>query len=331
MQVMHRMYNFISSMKTGLVLLLLVGLASVIGSSVLPRTFSQAPVFRLLLLLLLLNMIFCTVNRIRRTLRFLRNKPGSKTWFRHLGSLLLHLGIVLIIIGGIIYVAYGQQERIHLFAGEQVNMSQVLDIDDPFTLHLDDFRIEFNEDGSPSQYVSEVTILEQGQKVDQAVISVNYPLNYQGVKAYQTSFGYRVNADYIAENGEEKSESFLEGARLKPGGTNRTVKIYKYIPNFNPEYGMKTITMRPDNPHVIFSVYEDDKLLGVGAAKFNEPVQIDDKVNISFTGVEPYTILEVKYDPGLPLAMVGGIILMLGICLDVLAAPVRKKSANTQQ
>ena len=46
----------------------------------------------------------------------------------------------------------------------------------------DDFRIEFNEDGSPSQYVSEVTILEQGQKVDQAVISVNYPLNYQGLR-----------------------------------------------------------------------------------------------------------------------------------------------------
>ncbi|MGE5543350.1 MAG: cytochrome c biogenesis protein ResB [Bacillota bacterium] len=324
------MYSFISSMKTGLAVLVLIGLASAIGSAVLPQTFYQTPVFKLLLLLLLLNMVLCTFNRIKRTIRFLLARPGSNAWFRNLGILLLHLGTVLILVGGLIYSAYGQNERIHLLVGDKEDMRQVLDIEHPFTLQLDDFKIEFNKDGSPSQYVSEVTILEQGQKVDQVTISVNHPLKYKGVKAYQYSYGYMITAEYIAENGEKKSNSFVEGDWLKPDGTDRKVKIYKYIPNFNPAHGMKTLSLRPDNPRVIFSVYEDDKFLGVGAAKFNEPVQIDENAIISFTGLEPYTVLEVKYDPGLPLVLAGGIILMLGVCLAVLTAPVRKKPAATQ-
>lgn len=324
---MHKVYNFISSMKTGLFLLLLIGLASAIGSSLLPSTFFQTPLFELLLLLLLVNMILCTINRIKRTSRVLISKPGSRVWLRQLGIISLHLGIVLILIGGLVYSTSGQNERIHLMSGDQVDMGQVLDIKHPFTIELDEFRIEFNEDGSPSQYISEVTVLEQGQEVEQVAISVNYPLNYRGVKAYQSSFGYLITTQYVAKNNTEKVEGFLEGQWLEPADTNRRIKIYKYIPNFNPEYGMASVSMRPDNPHIVFSVYEDNKLLGVGAAKINEPTQIDENVYITFSGVEPYTILDVKADPGLPLVMVGGIILMLGVCLALLAAPVRKKNS----
>jgi cytochrome c biogenesis protein len=314
-------------MKTGVALLLLVGAASAIGSSVMPNTFYQTAIFELLLVLLLINMTFCTINRVKKTYRVLLGKSSIKVWLRQFGIISLHLGIVLILIGGVVYATSGQAKRIHLFAGDRVDMSQVLDIKHPFTVQLDEFRIEFNEDGSPSQYISEVTILEQGQKIDQVMISVNFPLNYQGVKAYQTSFGYLIKAEYFDENGIEKSAKFIEGEWLEPAGTDRMVKIYRYIPNFNPAYGMNSITLRPDNPHIVFSVYEDDELLGVGAAQLNEPTQIDENVYITFTGVEPYTILEVKSDPGLPLVMVGGIMFMLGVCLAVFTAPVRKKNS----
>lgn len=325
---MHRIYNFISSMKTGLVLLLLIGLASAIGSSLLPYTFFQTPFFELLLLLLLFNMILCTINRIKRTYRVLIAKTGSRVWLRQLGVISLHLGIVLILIGGLVYSTSGQNDTIHLMSGDQVDMAQVLDIKHPFTLQLDEFRIEFNEDGSPSQYISEVTVLEQGQAVERIAISVNYPLNYRGVKAYQSSFGHLITTQYVAKNGAEKVEGFLEGQWLEPADTDRKIKVYKYIPNFDPNHGMVSVSMRPDNPHIVFSVYEDDKLLGVGAAKINEPTQIDENTYITFSAVEPYTILDVKADPGLPVVLVGGIILMLGVCLALLAAPVRKKKSN---
>jgi len=325
MQGFYRFYSFISSMKTGLFLLLLIGAASAVGSSLLPNTFYQLAGFKLLLLLLLVNMTLCTFNRVKRSYRVLTKRFGSRVWFRQLGILALHLGIVLVLVGGLVYATSGQSTRIHMAAGEQVDISQVLDIKNPFTLQLEEFRIEFNEDGSPSQYISKVTVLENGQTVDQKEISVNYPLNYHGVKFYQTSFGYMVEAAYPAEIGKEKSELFFEGQWLEPAGTDRRVKVYKYIPNFNPAYGMRTVGMRPDNPHIIISVYENEELLGIGAAKLNEPTEIDENVYITFTGVEPYTILEVKSDPGLPLVVSGGIALMLGVCMAILAAPVRKK------
>lgn len=316
----------VSSMKTGLVLLLLIGLASAVGSSLRPDKFFHTPVFEILLLLLLLNMILCTVNRFRVTYAVILRSRVSKIWFRQLGILLLHLGIVLVLTGGIANAGYGQNTAMHMLAGDQVNMDKILKIKHPFAVRLNEFKIEFNEDGSPSQYISTVTIAEDEQTIKQVAISVNHPLNYKGVKAYQSSFGHLVKAKYTATNGEEKLDQFMEGETVQPANTNREVKIFRYIPNFHPVHGLNSITLRPDNPHVIYSVYEGDELLGVGAAKLNESIHIDENADIVFTGVEPYTILQVKSDPGLPLVLVGGILLMLGVCLAIPAAPVRKKT-----
>lgn len=85
MEYVRRIYKFISSMKTGLIVLVLIGVASAIGSALLPRTFYQTPVFKLLLFLLLLNMFLCTSNRIRLTVRLLLAAPTSKAWYRNLG------------------------------------------------------------------------------------------------------------------------------------------------------------------------------------------------------------------------------------------------------
>ncbi|WP_347490243.1 cytochrome c biogenesis protein ResB [Desulfoscipio sp. XC116] len=323
MGAMRRIYKFISSMQTGLSLLFMIGVASAAGASLLPGTFFKAPLFRLLLLLLLLNMIFCTVNRLQSTYRILLKRP-SRVWLRQTGTLLLHLGIILVLLGGAMYAVRGQDSRIQLFAGDRLDISQVLDIKHPFTVRLNKFRIDFNKDGSPSQYISEVSVLEHGRKIKDVPISVNNPLHHAGVKVYQGSFGYSIKAKYTDKSGARQTGRFMAGDLLEPANTNRVVKIYRYIPHFNPVYGIDSVTMRPDNPHIIFSVYEGDKLLGIGAAKFGEPACIDEDVYLVFSGVEPYTILQVKSDPGLPLAMVGGMVLMLGICLAIPAAPVKR-------
>jgi len=326
MAIMQQIYKFISSMKTGLVLLLMIGLASAAGASLLPGTFFKTAFFEALLVLLLLNMTLCTVNRLKTTCRLLLKHVGSRAWFRQAGILLLHGGMILILLGAGVYAFQGQESRIHLCAGEQVDMSRVLKVKHPFTVRLNEFRIDFNEDGSPSQYVSEITVLEQGKKIKDISVNVNNPLNYNGVKAYQSSFGHLVEVQYTAKNGAKQIDRFAEGDLLEPANTDRTVKIYRYIPNFNPAHGMNSVTMRPDNPHIIFSVYAGDKLLGIGTAKFNEPTRIDEDVYLVFKGVEPYTILQVKADPGLPLALTGGILLLLGICLAVLTAPAKKSA-----
>ncbi|MEA1960557.1 MAG: cytochrome c biogenesis protein ResB [Bacillota bacterium] len=325
MDSMKKIYHFISTMKTGLMLLVLLGLAAAMGRVIFPDSFSHAILFKMLLLLLLINMTCCTINRIIwfKSVFIYKRRKG---FLKQFGILLLHAGIVLIMIGGVIFSCYGGSEQIQIVKHETKDISHVIKTNQvkPISMHLDDFKIEFNDDGSASQYYSFLTLLEDGQTKEKAVISVNHPLNCGGVKAYQMSFGYKVKVKHINSEGMETEDLFNEGDVLKIPGTERVVKIFRYIPNFDPAHGMTSITMRSDNPRIIFSVYENNNLLGVGAVEFGERVEIDNNVFAVFTGVEPYTVLCVKSDPGLPMVLSGGVMFMLGVCLALLTSHSKK-------
>ncbi|MEN6460987.1 MAG: cytochrome c biogenesis protein ResB [Syntrophomonas sp.] len=327
-----RIYRSISSMKTGLVLLVLIALASALGSAFLPDVFFNTVLFKCLLLLLFLNMVLCTINRLNRFKSGFIKGTKSRQWLpRQIGIILLHAGIVFILAGGTIYAYLGQSGEISIATGDTVDISKVITIDKPFSLRLDDFKIKFNKDGSPSQYYSYVTILEDDKIIRQETISVNHPLKYQEIKAYQQSFGYMVKVKPVDNAGHVTEKLLEEGDLLKITGTKRVVKMYRYFPNFDPAGGMGQTSMKPDNPRVVYSVYENDKLLGVGAAKFGDKIEIDNNIYITFTGVEPYTVLEVKSDPGLPLALAGGLMFMIGVSLALLATPVKRKSSMVNQ
>lgn len=64
-----------------------------------------------------------------------------------------------------------------------------------FTVRCDSFYIEYYPNGMPKDYVSHVTVLENGQEVLKKVIEVNEPLIYKGITFYQSS--YQPYQDYI--------------------------------------------------------------------------------------------------------------------------------------
>lgn len=322
----RKMYKSISSMRTGLALLVLIGLISVLGSAVMPEVFFKTKLFKSILALLFLNMTLCTINRIIWfRCRFGKNqsKPG---WTRQLGIIALHAGIVLILLGGTVYAVYGENSQVRILTGDTVDISQVISVKTPFALKLNEFKIDFNPDGSPSQYYSDVSLLEAGQIKSNASISVNHPLKYGGVKAYQQSFGYLVKVGHTDDSANPVENLLEEGDLLKLPGTTRVVKIYRYCPDFDPAAGMQQTSMKPDNPRIIYSVYEDNKLLGVGAAEFGERVEIDSGAYVTFTGVEPFTVLRVKSDPGLPVVLGGGLMFMLGVTFSLFLTPGQAKS-----
>ena len=327
MSALRKVYRFVSAMQTGLVLLALIGTVSALGSAFWPDAFFNTRLFKLLFFLLFLNITSCTANRLSRfKRRFWKGFQDRRGWLRQFGMLLLHAGTVLVIAGGAVYAFYGQQAVINLAEGETVDVSGFVKGQRPFALHLNEFEIEFNQDGSPSQYYSQVAVLDDGAGVKKYSLSVNHPLCYGGVKAYQESFGYLVKARSMTGAGGEKEDLLTEGEILPLPGTERVVKVFRYVPNFDPSCGMNSKTLRPDNPRVIFSVYEGNKLLGVGAAKFGERLEIDDASSVVFTGVEPYTVLKLKSDPGLPSAMAGGVMLAAGVLLAVFSRPSRLES-----
>ncbi len=321
-----RIFKLFSSMTVGLVLLALIGRTSAVGSSLWPDDFFQAGYFRVLLALLLINMALCTINT---TMKFVRQRSRiNRDWrklLRNVSLLMLHGGIVFILIGAGLYSWQGHSVQLSIREGDMVHIDEVIPVSDPFTLKLDKFYIEYHEDGSPSQYYAELAVLQEGSIAQKQTIKVNYPLVYKGVKFYQSSYGYLT--EVIIRDGKTTPQTVLaqDGDIIPFDHTTRTLKVFKYIPDFDPEAGLITKSDQPVNPRVVYSVYQDDSLLGVGAAPFGEAINIDEDVIIEFGLSLPYSVLTVKTDPGLPLVSAGGIMLMLGVCLVLFSPRSRKK------
>ncbi|MCW8918111.1 MAG: cytochrome c biogenesis protein ResB [Gammaproteobacteria bacterium] len=115
--------------------------------------------------------------------------------FSKYGFFLVHGGVVLICVGGLITSQLGfrgvmnlpEQEsdnRIYVSEGSSYRTLQL-----PFLVRNDDFDISFYKSGMPSEYSSQLTLHRDGQDILSKRITVNDPLRYQGVTFYQASFG----------------------------------------------------------------------------------------------------------------------------------------------
>lgn len=121
----------------------------------------------------------------------------SGRWTR-LGYMVVHIGFLLVLAGGMAGSIWGWTGRMNVpeggssdivdreRKGDQVRLS--------FALACDKFSItyykdEHGHDGTPSEYKSNVTVLENGKPVLKTEILVNSPLTYKGLTFYQSNYG----------------------------------------------------------------------------------------------------------------------------------------------
>jgi cytochrome c biogenesis protein len=132
--------------------------------------------------------------------RLLFAQKGGWTRF---GVYVVHCSILIILVGALIGSSKVARNVLHnphfafkgsvmLPEGESTNhivafkSGEHIDLD--FHLRCNAFTIEYYPNGMPKSYRSEVTIIENGQPVRDAVIEVNQPLTYKGVTFYQSSY-----------------------------------------------------------------------------------------------------------------------------------------------
>ena len=107
-----------------------------------------------------------------------RNRVGL--W----GAWICHLGIVLIVIG----YALGQMtlfdSMIHGLPGETLEIDGT-----PYSVTIDDFRVERNETGFIRQYSTDLTVTDASKSTRSGTSSVNSPAKLFGYKFYQEATG----------------------------------------------------------------------------------------------------------------------------------------------
>ncbi len=239
---------------------------------------------------------------------------ASSGRLRSPGTMLLHAGIVVITIGGLIGSLFGWRGMVYLKAGETAPLPP----DSAAVLRVDEFRIVTGHGGAIRSYVSTVTILgTRGETLAAGSIEVNRPLGYKGVNIHQSSYTMgegefaRASVSYRLRGETGRRTVELRGtASAVLGDGAAVVTALRFLPDFRmgPE-GAFSASPFPANPAL------EVEVSAAGGAQrgwlflrhpdFN--ARFAAGIDLALDGVEPvyYTGLELSSNPGAPVLMAG--------------------------
>ena len=391
-----RLWKFFASIRLTVVLLLSLAATSIIGT-VIPQNQSPADYFhnygeffynffsalnifdmyhswwfQILLLMLTINVVVCSLNRLpttwkivfvkippfnvskfrslsdkeeftsNRPLEDLRNKyeqAASKKfgywrteqtdkgfcvlaekgrWTR-LGVYTVHLSVILLLLGGLIGSIFGFEGFINIPEGETVNSirlrktEQIHNLD--FAIRCDDFSVSFYETGTPKEFRSTLSIIEDGRSVLQKDIIVNDPLRYKGINLFQANYGM-LPPDEITLNIMSRETGMVYKKKTKIG-----------MPIVLPEGAGTFVIKEHRNSFIYKGIALGETFIGILNGK--DGSSIDIMLPLNFAGFDKmrkgdlnfsvadydnryYTGLQVTRDPGVLVVYSGFVVMIIG-------------------
>ena len=204
--------------------------------------------------------------------------------------------------------------------------------DTGYYLTIDSFEVRLRDDDTVEQYVAGITVFRapQGSTTvpdsKSATVSVNHPARLYAFKVYQNSTGYaaRVSVD---EDGTPLQTGIVcagEGVEIAdaPG-------LYVYLNAFYPDFylqpgaGPMTLSGKMNNPAYLYSITYRDSMVGMNYwLPTDAPITVND-YSITFSEPQSYTLLQVKVDRFQGLALLGGLVTLLGLILAFYLLPAR--------
>lgn len=398
---MKSILQFLSSVKLAIVLLIIITIASMVGTFI-PQQRSLAEYvarwgqianlfhrfqltqvyqslwFNLLLFLFSLNILVCTLKRISPKLRrafqskfvkerkkifvlkikesFRKNWGLAKTTeelkkalsSRHyrlkeeveenrtfllarkrilglFGSDIVHLGLLIILAGGIISGLGGFKMEMNISEGQILSVPKA-----DFKLRLDKFETEYYPNGGVRDWKSTLTVLENDEPRLSKTVEVNHPLSYKGFVFYQSSWGWNWDSPSLEIWIKKREDpSFLDkremkiGQRVKLEGENIEVSVLHFVPDFvmDEKNQVTTRSLQPNNPAAFIEGWQEDEKIFSGwiFAKFPDVSQMhsEKETDLSFEfkdfKAEQYSGIQMSKDPGVNIIWVGCTFLMIGL------------------
>lgn len=227
-------------------------------------------------------------------------------------ALITHIGLFLILIGGLVSGMVGFKSQAPLFEGQQAPITQIAQIAHQkgvfagkqydWSVRLDKFWMEYYNPTTVRQFYSNLTIQRPGQAPETHQIYVNKPLRIDGVTFYQAFWG-------------------VGGARLSIGDEARTIEL-ESAERFNLQ---GSISRRVDIGNGQYFLYLPDHRAPLQIVDLNtfQPVATLEPGNQTSLSGEPvaymapalYSGLQVKADPGIPIVYAGFFTVVLGVAL----------------
>lgn len=318
--------NFLSSVKFSIIVLLLITTASLIGTFIEQNKASQFIYhsfwFLGLIILFSINITLCTVKRLKNITK------------KNIGFLATHLSIIVILIGALVSITMGEKGSLMLYEGHSSDrffLSQDKSVPLPFTLKLNDFILEFYNEGSGKLLIKS----KEEKEYQEYPINAGSEIDYRGKKVkilqYLPDFEINLETKKATSKSDVPNNPALQVEVVSGHGGNRTKWLFAKFPDFhgkdNDDIEMKFVTGggRIKDFKSELEVSENGKKVLTKTIEVNDPLTYKgykiyqssyDDQNLAWSG------LQIVRDPGLVFVYIGFALLILGVVFIFYIKPI---------
>jgi cytochrome c biogenesis protein len=248
-------------------------------------------------------------------------------WARR-GVLVAHVGFVIIAAGTTVYWATGFSGQFTVLSGATATIPQT-----GATVSLEQFGYRIDPIATksgivyqPIDYVSHALVTGKDGVPHQAVIRVNQPYDVDGVKIYQATYGFGITFA-LTKDGRPAAGPpngpITEGEAFAIPGTTRSIQYRSFVGTIDRRTGSAGLDPRPNDPGVVLEAFDGDRPLGSVLAPLGQPLDLGAGYALTPQRYTLYSGFQYRYDPGIPLVLVGAIVLLLGLCISFYFLPAR--------
>ena len=222
-----------------------------------------------------------------------------------IAPIMVHLSMILILLGTIVGSLFGFKAQEIVPKTEHFHIQNILS-SGQFTVipetsaRINDFWINYTKTKTISQFYSDISVLDiEGNEIERATISVNYPLVYKGIYYYQTDW------NLIGLRFQNEINEILEYPLINALNDKNKIWITWISKNSSLNKGVIAII---DNLEGYCSIYE-------GTGKFLGNLELNETFNfdgpLTLLEIISSTGLQIKIDRGIPIIYSGFFLLMV--------------------
>ncbi|MRR37308.1 hypothetical protein EG829_22170, partial [bacterium] len=130
---------------------------------------------------------------------------AEKGRLRIYAPFVLHVSIILIFMGAVLGL-FGFKGAMEIREGESTDsfkMDSGIARKLPFSVRCDEFKAEYYQNGTPREYISEVSFMQGESIVEKKTVRVNHPASFGGIMFSQSAFHESLTAKIAVHEGGE--------------------------------------------------------------------------------------------------------------------------------
>ena len=246
---------------------------------------------------------------------------AQKNSIGHIGSWITHIGLLIIIIAYVFGKMTGFEAFVHGVPG---SIQPVEGTD--YWIEIEDFDIEFREDNTVSQYLSEIKITDnEGDYSERGDVKVNHPFRAKNMNIYQNGTGWALDVALKKNNEDYSSKILYQSEVYVEDDKNIALHFVNFYPDYDDSHGQpQTLTPYLNNPKLLYSIFYEGQRVAMNVADMGDEI-VWEEYSFTIDSPQMFTLLQVGSDPGMKAAGAGGVLLVLGVFLAFYINPKELK------